>query len=623
MHLTYLFSIFLTQGLVFTTFLYIGFTTSRASVPMHLVSLSILLTCLILLIKLYQDKSHSLKKTKFLFAFIFSAFNFLLLIFYALTIYGYFHWSAAFTVELLVAYLPQLPTILANADISIFYVYLFFVLMFLSLFWVYYYASQFIVLSETINSQRKSIKLKFRSSEIALQPISWLKILMFICLLGYALTYKAWLPREPFAIAITNNWRLSSLAPSELFSSVASIELLNMFASNETFQTELELRKSSINLKESNSTIQPRPLVLITIDALRSDQMGVYGGSLDNTPFLSSLLKNQQLQKIEVAHSICTLSFCGLLGILRSNDWSGLKKTSPTINEALSHFRYQSIFLLGGDHTNYGQLKTFYGKNIAFFQDGSADSGKHLNDDFAVLKAVRDMQPTDPQATFLFIHLMSVHEAGLRHESFKKWQPSTVPLLAEFTSSKAYEIAYKNNYHNGILQADASIRRIFELLASKGMLERALIIITADHGEYLGEFNRFHHGHTPYEPVSRIPLLIYDPLNPNYPDRPLSSQIDIAPTFLQSIGARIPANWQGVPLQVTTARSSISIASGDTSGVVAIIEGTRYKYIRERNNNIEQLFDLDSPEGEAQNLAKASKSQPLLSKMRSLHKALE
>jgi arylsulfatase A-like enzyme len=233
------------------------------------------------------------------------------------------------------------------------------------------------------------------------------------------------------------------------------------------------------------------------------------------------------------------------------------------------------------------------------------------------------MQPTDPQATFLFIHLMSVHESGLRHENFKKWQPSTVPLLAEFTSSKAYEIAYKNNYHNGILQADASIRRIFELLASKGMLERALIIITADHGEYLGEFNRFHHGHTPYEPVSRIPLLIYDPLNPKYPDRALSSQIDIAPTFLQSIGARIPANWQGVPLQVTTARSSISIASGDTSGVVAIIEGTRYKYIRERNNNIEQLFDLDSPEGEAQNLAKASKTQPLLSKMRSLHKALE
>ncbi len=623
MHLKYLFSIFLTQGLVFTIFLYIEFTTSRASVPMHLVSLSVLLTCLISLIKLYQDKAHSLTKTKFFFAFVFSAFNFLLLIFYALTIYGYVHWSAAFTVELLIAYFPQLHNILAAAEISIFYACLFFFLLFFSLFLMYYYASQFIVLNETLNNQRKSIKLKFRSSEIALQPLSWLQITMFICLCGYALTYKAWLPREPFAIAVTNNWRLSSLAPSELFISAAPSELLNFFASNEIFLTELELRKSATNLKASSSTIQPRPLVLITIDALRSDQMGVYGGSLDNTPFLSSLLEKQQLQKIEVAHSICTLSFCGLLGILRSNDWSGLKKPSPTINEALSHFGYQSIFLLGGDHTNFGQLKTFYGKNIAFFQDGSADSGKDLNDDFAVLKAVKDMRPTAPQATFLFIHLMSVHEAGLRHENFKKWQPSTVPLLEKLTSSKTYELAYKNNYHNGILQADASIRSIFEQLENQGMLERALIIITADHGEYLGEFNRFHHGHIPYEPVSRIPLLVYDPLNPKYPDRPLSSQIDIAPTFLQSIGARIPSSWQGVPLQVTTPRSSISIASGDTSGVIAIIEGTRYKYLRGRNNNVEQLFDLDSAEGEAQNLAKVPMAQALLSKMRGLHQALE
>lgn len=84
-----------------------------------------------------------------------------------------------------------------------------------------------------------------------------------------------------------------------------------------------------------------------------------------------------------------------------------------------------------------------------------------------------------------------------------------------------------------------------------------------------------------------------------------------------------PSSWQGVPLQVTTPRSSISIASGDTSGVIAIIEGTRYKYLRERNNNFEQLFDLDSPEGEAQNLAKVPMAQALLSKMRGLHQALQ
>jgi arylsulfatase A-like enzyme len=155
------------------------------------------------------------------------------------------------------------------------------------------------------------------------------------------------------------------------------------------------------------------------------------------------------------------------------------------------------------------------------------------------------------------------------------------------------------------------------------MLDNALVIISADHGEYLGEFNRFHHGQEPYEPVSRIPLLVYDPLNPKYPDRQLSSQVDIAPTFLYAIGARIPSNWQGIPLQIKTPRSSVSIASGDTSGMVALIDGMKYKYLRKRGDNSEWLFDLDSPEAETRNIAKLNEKQEILFKMRTINNAAE
>lgn len=77
---------------------------------------------------------------------------------------------------------------------------------------------------------------------------------------------------------------------------------------------------------------------------------------------------------------------------------------------------------------------------------------------------------------------MSAHIIGLRDPRFKKWLPDKewdIPKL--FYSQRAYQ----NNYHNGVLQADNTIRQIFEILDREGMLRRALIVITADHGEFL------------------------------------------------------------------------------------------------------------------------------------------
>ena len=609
MRFRYLLAIFFIQGISFTGFLYFKFGTSKASPLMHLISLGIILAILISVLRLFPSKNKGHQNNKFAFAFIFGTFNFLLLAFYALTIYGYFHWSAAFTLDLFNAYITQLPKLLSIAGVSFIFVLALALLCFLSIFLLYIYLSRYILLTNEDIENTTAIKLSFRTAEISLKPMTCIRLMTIACIALYALTYRLWLPREPFAIAITNNWSLSNLAPRELF------------------LAELDTHKSEIQSYVKASNIKPRPLILITIDALRSDQMGVYGGEVDNTPFLSSLLKEHRLQKFDVAHSICTLSFCGLLGALRSNYWSALKKPSPTISDTLKINDYQTIFLLGGDHTNFVGLRKFYGNNIDFYKDGSVDLSNYPNDDFEVLKWLRDIDPKEPQATFMFIHLMSVHEAGLRHEEFQKWQPSVAPIASALLSgsnpSNEYGVAYRNNYNNGILQADAMVRNIFKELKNKGMLDNALVIISADHGEYLGEFNRFHHGQEPYEPVSRIPLLVYDPLNPKYPVRRLTSQVDIVPTFLYAIGAKIPPSWQGVPLQVKTTRSSVSIASGDISGTVALIEGKRYKFLKKRDDDTEWLFDLNSPEAETRNIATFIDQKDILLKIQTLNHASE
>lgn len=576
---------------------------------MHLVSLGIILAILISIFEICTSGINTFKKKKVIFAFLFGAFNFFLLIFYSLTIYGYFHWSAAFTLDLFNAYVTQLPKLLSIAGVSFLYASTLLLMFYISIFLLYIHISKFILINNNNIEKTNVINFKFLGIEFSLTSIACVRLMAISCIALYALTYKLWLPRDPFAIAMTNNWSLSNLAPRELF------------------LPEFDFHKSEVQSYVKASGLKPRPLILITIDALRSDQLNVYGSTADNTPFLSSLFKKHQLQKYDVAHSICTLSFCGLLGILRSNYWSGLKKPSPTISDALKANNYQTIFLLGGDHTNFAGIRKFYGNNIDFYKDGSMDFASYPNDDFEVLKWVRDIDLKNSQSSFMFIHLMSVHEAGLRHEQFKKWQPSIVPLVSSLlmssTPDKEYGVVYRNNYNNGILQADAMVRKIFEELKNKGILDNALVIISADHGEYLGEFNRFHHEQEPYEPVSRIPLLVYDPLNPHYPDRKLASQVDIGPTLLYAIGANIPLSWQGIPLQTKISRTSVSIESGEVSGTVALINGKKYKFLKKRDDRTEWLFDLNTPEAETRNIANLSEHKNTLLKIRALNDVSE
>jgi glucan phosphoethanolaminetransferase (alkaline phosphatase superfamily) len=602
--LRYIFAAFFLQGIAVTIYIYFKFGSSKAMPIMHLISLGIILVAFLSAFQIFIWRINSALIKKTIFAFSLGIFNFLLFTFYCLSIYGYFNWSSQFTIELFNAYVTKFHTLLIIAGIPFSLAISSALICLLSFFAFYFYLSKYVLIFNQDIQVIKPIKVKVCVLEISFKPIAWARIIALICLFFYVSTYKLWLSRDLFHIAVNNDWSLSNLAPSELF--------LNKHDPYEKIFKELEPNY--------------RPIVLITVDALRADQMGVYGSGVDNTPFLSSLLRNKKLQKFDTAYSVCTVSFCGLLGILRSSDWSGLKKISPSITDVLKVYGYQTYFLLGGDHTNFGGLRKFYGDNIDFYRDGSVDRQKYPNDDFDVIRWVKEINLRDAQSSFLYIHLMSVHEAGLRHDDFKKWQPSSVSLVTSALSgvkvSREYELAYKNNYNNGILQADYAISEIFNELRKKGVLDNALVIISADHGEYLGELNHFGHGREPYEPVSRIPLLVYDPLNPRYPDRSLVSQVDIVPTFLHAIGVKRPSDWRGIPLQVKAERAFVSIASKEVSGVVALTSGKKEKYFAKREGNGEWLFDLDSTEGESLNLANLQHKQETLKKLRFISKTL-
>jgi membrane-anchored protein YejM (alkaline phosphatase superfamily) len=281
-----------------------------------------------------------------------------------------------------------------------------------------------------------------------------------------------------------------------------------------------------------------------------------------------------------------------LVGTLSSRYWSQLDRIPDNLPDVLHGYDYQSHFLLSGDHVHFWHLRDKYGEHLTTYRDGSTQSGGYINDDQLLDQWLSELKPGVSHKSFLYIHLMSVHAFGMRHEEFHAQVAD--PAVSDHQSIGGIDRGnYIQRYHDGILQADDSVRKIFSWLGNHGWLNDALVIITADHGEYLGEYNILGHGHLPYEPVTRIPLLVYDKHYSHYPKRLIYSQVDIAPTFLRALGVPVPVGWSGIPLQQPTGRCAVAVNSFNVKGLVGVLNGVPMKYLEiEGDNAGRYLLDL-------------------------------
>jgi arylsulfatase A-like enzyme len=117
-------------------------------------------------------------------------------------------------------------------------------------------------------------------------------------------------------------------------------------------------------------------------------------------------------------------------------------------------------------------------------------------------------------------------------------------VVGRNTLSPEEQAAAINAYDNGLRQMDGMIRSIFGSLRRKGYLDDALVVISSDHGEALGEHGVYLHGSYLYPEFLRIPLFIYDDRRA-YPPRAFASQTDIAPTIVAAVGLPQPPSWEG------------------------------------------------------------------------------
>ena len=341
-----------------------------------------------------------------------------------------------------------------------------------------------------------------------------------------------------------------------------------------------------------------RNVVLIVVDALRPDHLALLGYARDTTPNLVAIAgKSAAGTNWVTLRASCAESTCGLLSIASSKYVHQFSNRPVTLVEVLKRSGYRVELILGGDHTNFYGLREAYGKVDTYF-DGSMARDRYMNDDRLILDRVALLPHWDGAPTMFQFHLMSAHVLGKRQKEYEVFTPATNYSLRNYQESEGRKTSESavNYYDNGVRQADAMIGQLLAQLTRKGYLSNAVVAITGDHGELLGEHGLYTHAKSAYEEVLRVPLILF---SFGYrPERSIAahvegSQVDVAPTILAELGISKPRTWAGVALQQSQEARITYFQEGKFAGLHDHRTPSRaWKYYVDMSTSDERATDL-------------------------------
>ena len=291
-----------------------------------------------------------------------------------------------------------------------------------------------------------------------------------------------------------------------------------------------------------------RNVIVFLVDGLRPDHTGLYGYQRENTPYLKKISQENSKLFTEV-RTICGETSCAHAGYMGSRFIHQLPDNLFTFQEVLKLNGYHTNFIISGNHVNFYNIRDIYG-NVDEYYDGSMQKKYYFNDDTIIVNRTKTLPEWNGKPTLIHYHLLSAHQVGQRDPQYLKYTPSESYIHRR---SGLPTPKFTNFYDNGVLQTDAVIKQLLDILGTKKYLENTLILVMADHGEALGEHNVFMHTNSVIEEALRIPLMVK---SYGYKSELLLQKddfisiTDLSPTLLYELGLNIPDTWTGNPIQL-------------------------------------------------------------------------
>ncbi|MFP8890200.1 sulfatase [Natrialbaceae archaeon A-CW2] len=119
-----------------------------------------------------------------------------------------------------------------------------------------------------------------------------------------------------------------------------------------------------------------------------------------------------------------------------------------------------------------------------------------------------------------------------------------VPVEFDIDSRDAFK-TWVDGYDTGVRYMDYHLGLLLDRLKEEGVYDETLIIISADHGEGLGELNVYGDHHLADETTCNVPLIISGPGIESGVNDDFHYQIDLAPTVMELVGGEPGARWDG------------------------------------------------------------------------------
>jgi arylsulfatase A-like enzyme len=395
----------------------------------------------------------------------------------------------------------------------------------------------------------------------------------------------------------------------------------------------------------------PKPsIILILVDTLRADYLGVYGFDGPISPRIDAFVAESVLFENCFAQAPWTKpSTASLLtslqpGVHRVLSHRGqflarrvvgnseaLSEEAVTLAEALHAGGYAT-----GAFVANPWVRPEHGFNQGFDVFDLHPAGKATPSD--PIKAARRWIAELPKDRpyFAYIHLMDVHGPynapeedyeAVRNSHHLGGEPIPLTQLqilqvpkylrkspwmqANPDDVRVWRARYAANVH----AADRHLGEFFAELRADGALERSIVVLTADHGEQLHEHGGWDHGYGLYDEELHVPLIVRLPGGRTGGRRiaAVVSLIDVMPTIVKLTGAPAVGGMQGRDLSESLEGRSSGLRSAPSFATAVkwkpglqSVRTERHKFIKDSQNYHTELYDLQTDRSETTNIAGAS-----------------
>ncbi len=344
------------------------------------------------------------------------------------------------------------------------------------------------------------------------------------------------------------------------------------------------------------------PIILVSIDTLRSDHLPAYGYGKIQTPALDAFAKDAILFERAYSHYPLTLpSHVSILtGQLPSahkvRDNAGYPfeaSKHPYLPRLLEQAGYEtgaavSAFVLRaqtglaeGFDVYDGTFNPKPGETLDVVQRTGPDTLQ------AALPWLRGRRADHP--FFYFFHIYEPH--------------------SPYSAPEPFASRYPDPYDAEVAAADKVVGDLFAELKRLDIYDRAVIVVLSDHGEGLGQHGEAQHGIFLYRETLQVPLMLKLPKSERGGTRVAAPAqlVDVAPTLLSLAGVEVPLELTGASLIDLDPKAPPRRLYAETfyprihfgwSDLASLVEG-RLHYIEAPEP---ELYDLDADPGETRSM---------------------